>query len=119
LPAVSVDEAVTLYVPAGKASPAGICSVQLVPLTTRLPSPAVYVSPLTITCSVPSLTVPVIAGVASFVVNGLTVTTGAVTSTVSSCSVPSVPTLPAASVAEAVTLYVPAANASPAGISSV
>ncbi len=76
-------------------------SVQVAPLLV-----AVWVCPPTMTemVAAPSSTVPARAGVLSAVVRGVTVTVGAAVSMVNSLLVPSVPVLPAMSVARATTL---------------
>ena len=102
LPARSVAAAVTGYVPSGNASPAGIVSVQSLPLTDKFPSPAVYVWPWTDTCSVPSLIVPVMVGVVSLVVRPVTVTVGGVVSLVTWNAADGSPAFPTPSVATAV-----------------
>jgi len=77
----------------------------LSPLSTKFPSPSVYITPFTSTVkSSAESAVPVIVGVLSLVKSGSTVgSVGAVVSIVNSSVVASVEVLPAASVAVAMT----------------
>ncbi len=95
LPAASATSNWTLYVPS-------LMGVRELPLTLQLPLPKLppSVCPATVTEMVPlSFMVPERFGVLSLVVKGVMEAEGGVKSTVTSRVVPSVPTLPAVSVA--------------------
>ena len=100
-PAASVAVAVTLYVPDGSV----LVVILQLPLEFAV---VVYVDPFTLTVTIAfASAVPVIVGVTLFVVRLFTTGADGAVLSITSVPVPTGDTLPAASVAVAVTLYVP------------